>query len=894
MLNSYYQNSYTPQPKNNFLNNNMQTPSKQMSLFLSDTNQNNHKFGFNLYNVVERKIQNEQLNKEDLSYPIFYKIPTIIDELGKKRNCHSINTLSLYLPFSIDELHALYEMAENNEKVENLKLPMWTALVSKGKEDVYRKMGNFKRYEDTTDKNEMMIYDEWKRKKGYNMENTFEAMNRKVEININRRDNMNRGGVANPFLNNNNNNNNTYNSNNNSVNTFNPFQVKSNLTNVFNNMPNSNYDNNNNYAGTYNNNQIRTNQGTTNSNSFYNPFLSSNNNNNNLNTNNNSTTNPFNPFANNNNNYSSINNNNNNQVSSVTNPFLTSSSLNNINNNTNIFNPFLKNNSTVSNNPFTTNYNNNTQQSTVYNPFSQNQINTQTNPFISNSTPVINQQPQTTQNPFINNPFAINSTQNQINQIQSSITNPFALPLPSPVISTPINNSFYQTQSTNNSFLTPIKNTNYNNINPYYSASNPYYVMPVSFVLPTNVTTTMFTPSKQLTSKEYEDILNKAQLTYSQPSLKDQLSENEVEIKEIRQDSFILSSLKKKKKTVNSQTQSVTYVSSADIYWNRKMKGSLSYYSVNRNKLKSPSKAFDINEFIAKFKHEDNKHTNDVIKEEEIETDSKKRKIEQTRNIIYNLLCKVSFTNSNNNSDNDLNPINISLKYTNANIKIDNLKTDLINSIKCISSKKDIHIEHDNIEFKQSFLNSQEIDFSKMETTNQCYENLTEIKIFNVECNINLIKKNIKHINIDFSSENQKVFENKVQKCKYKITNEIPEVNGIPQTQKEHIVLENDKVKINFLQPINPSNINFDCIIADNKTLTIKIIDDGSFHKEKLKQTQIKFNILFKDIFIDETEEAFLKNIVEPCLNNLNTETFDYDSKKGELQIKNLNLNDFL
>jgi hypothetical protein len=73
ILNSYYQNSYTPQPKNNFLNNNIQTPTRQMSLFLSDTNQNNQKFGFNSYNVVERKIQNEQLNKEDLSYPISIK-----------------------------------------------------------------------------------------------------------------------------------------------------------------------------------------------------------------------------------------------------------------------------------------------------------------------------------------------------------------------------------------------------------------------------------------------------------------------------------------------------------------------------------------------------------------------------------------------------------------------------------------------------------------------------------------------------------------------------------------------------------------------------------------------------------------------------------------------------
>ena len=221
----------------------------------------------------------------------------------------------------------------------------------------------------------------------------------------------------------------------------------------------------------------------------YNPFISGNDN-----KNNNNKSLSVNPFANiNNNNTSSFsnsffgNNNYNNafkkETNISTNPFLTTS--NNTNNfqqnNDQLKNPFanMSNNNSSSNiyNPFVSSSNNNNNNNNLNFSFSNNNK-TNSNPFLNNNTNIsnFNSNNNSNNNIFsnlgtnVNNNGNNNMSNNNIfnnNNLQSSITNPFAINSNNNSIS---NNNF-NTNTISNPFSTtntnPFLNNNNNNSSPF-------------------------------------------------------------------------------------------------------------------------------------------------------------------------------------------------------------------------------------------------------------------------------------------------------------------------------------------------------------------------------------------------------------------------------------------
>ena len=152
--------------------------SQSKKAFTSNTSKNSKTFGFGNFETVQSLIASNNYNKCDISFPIFYHIPKVEDEMNYKRICHSINTLPMYQPFSIDELHFLYEMSESNEEFKKENFPAWNARIVIGKEKVYKKYEYISN--DLVDKTDFAIYDSWRKIKDIN-DNTFKEMNEKIK-----------------------------------------------------------------------------------------------------------------------------------------------------------------------------------------------------------------------------------------------------------------------------------------------------------------------------------------------------------------------------------------------------------------------------------------------------------------------------------------------------------------------------------------------------------------------------------------------------------------------------------------------------------------------------------------------------------------------------------------
>ena len=146
--------------------------------FNSDTSKNRSIFGFGNFEAVQSLIASNNYNKCDISFPIFYHIPKVEDEMNYKRICHSINTLPMYQPFSSDELHFLYEMSESFQEFKKENFPAWNARIVIGKEKVYKKYEYISN--DLVDKIDFTLYDSWMKTKDIN-DTTFKEMNEKIK-----------------------------------------------------------------------------------------------------------------------------------------------------------------------------------------------------------------------------------------------------------------------------------------------------------------------------------------------------------------------------------------------------------------------------------------------------------------------------------------------------------------------------------------------------------------------------------------------------------------------------------------------------------------------------------------------------------------------------------------
>lgn len=214
---------------------------KKMESFATDQQKNYYSYGYGSLSVNLKEIEKNKLNREDLSRPLLYKKPYIQDDKGQTKIAHAINILPPYMAFSIDELRMLNVMSERNEKMETNKYKNWFERVQKGKEEVYNncQKPNYGCF----DYNEIQAYDKWSKEKYYN-DNTFAAMNSKIDAKIREMQgtNMVSSTLNNPFINNTNNN--AFDSSNNNIfinNTNkNSFNISQNQNNPFNLQSNSN------------------------------------------------------------------------------------------------------------------------------------------------------------------------------------------------------------------------------------------------------------------------------------------------------------------------------------------------------------------------------------------------------------------------------------------------------------------------------------------------------------------------------------------------------------------------------------------------------------------------------------------------------------------------------
>ena len=742
---------------NQFLTNNYQVTKQQ---FQSNTTKNDYCFGFGSWNLIQREIQEKQYNKCDLSFPIFYKQPLINDD-NKQKYCHSINSLPIYQPFSIDELHLLYEMGMTNNKVSKETAPLWIERINIGKEKVYKDL----EYNSNSlqDKGDLLIYEKWIKEKYYH-DSTFEEMNKKIDKNMNnyfKTDTNNPGQVGNPFIQN----------------------------------------------QTTNNFFISKEQFTTNQN---NPFISF--------PNQSTASNPFLP--------------NTTSAPQITNPFIVTSSTsttqtsnpfnlskpNNIDifktkdTNTNSLNPFITTNNSTINNASTQITNSNS-----LTPTNQNKSNS--NPFFNNNLSNIQQ---------TNNTFLTNSTAQNIFNPPSIVQNTYSNP-----------------------FLTPSK-------------SNLSLQFPSQAFLSNPKVADLLTPKKDIQITDYDKMLKEAYLTLS--------SKNE---------SVLEDQMKKINQNIPSNYEEVYY-----------------YKKYIKNDLK-PTGNISFDEFQV-YKHR--------IKKNETFSKNKKKP--------YNLLSFLKGTKSSNQNSfytENLNNKSDIIKYSivfklkkDENIedrKDEELKEVLCFTMKVLNSIFSIKEIKDKIE---SFINENE-DYENHNISSEQIElEVNGKKIVDNEGAINfeeIIPLSIvsgflsetKNYEINFTIKKKKflpeTIPNDVHLSNYlpKITlyksdppyEEIKKMSYKQLTNISNFSLENEKCKIYFEKDLDITNVDFDSIKVNKEKLMINIENQKNIHLHKILSNVV---IIFKNITLAAmSEEEYIEEIVEKCLNNLKTDKYKYIKKNNEL-----------
>lgn len=743
---------------NQFLINNYQFTKQQ---FQSNTTKNDYCFGFGSWNMIQREIQEKQYNKCDLSFPIFYKQPLINDD-NKQKYCHSINSLPLYQPFSVDELHLLYEMGMTNNKVSKDISPLWLDRIKIGKEKVYKEL----EYNSNSlqDKSDLLIYEKWIKEKYYN-DSTFEEMNKKIDKKMNnyfKTDTNIQGQMGNPFIQNQANNffisKDQYNTTNQN-NTIIGFPTQSTASNPF--LPN-----------------IKTTPQITN------PFI--------VTTSTPSTTQPYNPF--------NLKENKSNNIDI----FKTKDT----NINTNSLNPFI-----------TTNTSTMITSSNSLTPTNHNKTNT--NPFFNNNLSI-----QQTNNNALNN----SNTQNNFNPptiIQNSYSNPF---------------------------LTPSK-------------SNLSLQLPSQMILSNPKVTDLLTPKKDIKITDYDKMLKEAYLTLS--------SKNE---------SVLEDEMNKINKNIPSNVDDVYY-----------------YKQYVKNDLK-PNSNVSFDEYQV-YKHRTKKN----------ETISKnKRK-------PYNLLSSIkgntsskqsSFYMDNQNNKSDIIKYSIVFKLkkdeNKEERKDDELKEVLCFTMKVLNSVFSIKEIKEKIE---SFINENE-DYDNCNISSEQIElEVNGKKIIDNEELINLDEilplsivrgflSETKNYEINFIIKKKKTLPETISEDVHhsnylpKITlyksdppyDEIKKMSYKELTNISNFVLENEKCKIYFENSLDITNVNFDVIKVNNENLTINIEDKDNIHLNKILSNVV---VVFKNITLGAmSEEEYIEEIVEKCLNNLKTDKYQYIKKNNELACK--------